>query len=351
MSVRVLRYSRPNAELRGMISRLLSPEQLRTIAASPDLEGALRLLLGTGYSEVARDLLDRGATVTDAERSLARGIGEAHRRTAFLLGGARSTLVVQMVRRLEVENLKTILRAKGRGEPVETVRPLLAPLGDMSSLPYEDLFQAGDVGDVIQLLSGGEYGRVLAAALPRYEAERTLFPLETALDLHYYGRLWDAVRSLSGKDLQVARQMIGTRFDVLNVDWILRYRLIFHLFPEEVFNYTIPHGWRIDDGAIRRAVPGEGVEAIASALPEPYRSIVAGAAGAPDPVERAGLVLQRHLVGVARSALSGDPFQLGVAVAFLWLKEAEAHDLQVVLEAKRYGLPLEATLARFWRAE
>ena len=154
---------------------------------------------------------------------------------------------------------------------------------------------------------------------------------------------------MSGRDLQVALRMMGTRFDLLNVDWILRYRLIYHLFPEEIFNYTLPHGWRIDDAAIRRAAPAEGIEAIASALPEPYRSLLGRVAGAPDPVERAGLLLQRYLVAFARSALSGDPFQLGVALAFLWLKEAEAHDLGVVLEAKRYDLPPEAIVDRFWR--
>lgn len=306
-------------------------------------------MLGTGYQEMARDLLDRGATVADAGRTLVQGLVEAYGRTAFLLGGERAALVVQMARKLELENLKVILRAKARGEAAEAVRPLLVPLQRLSELPYEDLLQGEDVEAVIQPLADTEYGPVLSGALPRYEAERTLFPLETALDLHYYRRLWEVVQGLSGRDLQVALRMMGTRFDLLNVDWILRYRLIYHLFPEEIFNYTLPHGWRIDDAAIRRAAPAEGIEAIASALPEPYRSLLGRVAGAPDPVERAGLLLQRYLVAFARSALSGDPFQLGVALAFLWLKEAEAHDLGVVLEAKRYDLPPEAIVDRFWR--
>ncbi len=349
MSVQLFRYSRPNAELRGMISRLLSPEQLRALAASSDLEGVLRLLVGTGYQEMARELLDRGATVADAERTLVQGLVEAYGRTAFLLGGERAALVVQMARKLELENLKVILRSKARGEAAEAVRPLLVPLQRLSELPYEELLQGEDVEAVIQSLADTEYGPVLSGALPRYGAERTLFPLETALDLHYYRRLWGVVQGLSGRDLQVALRMMGTRFDLLNVDWILRYRLIYRLFPEEIFNYTLPHGWRIDDAAIRRAAPAEGIEAVVSALPEPYRSLLGGVAGAPDPVERAGLLLQRYLVAIARSALSGDPFQLGVALAFLWLKEAEAHDLGVVLEAKRYDLPPEAIVDRFWR--
>ncbi len=345
----MLRYSRPNAELRGMISRLLSPEQLRALAAVPDLEGVLRSLLGTDYEEVARRLLDRRATTDDAERALVQGLVEAFRRTAFLLGGSQAALVVQMVRELELDNLKVILRAKARGESADMVRPLLAPLPGLSNLPYEELLRAEDVEAVVHLLDNREYGPVLAAALPRYEAEGNLFPLETALDLHYYRRLWEAVLGLSGRDLQVARRMMGIRFDLLNVDWILRYRLIYHLSPEEIFNYTLPYGWRVDDAVVRRAAPADGIDAIASALPEPYRSIVAGVSGAQDPVERAGLMLRRYLVRASRSALTGDPFQIGVALAFLWLKEAEVHDLRAVLEAKRYDLPPEAIADRFWR--
>ncbi len=349
MSAGLAQYSRPNAELRGMISRLLSPERLRAMAASPDLEGVLRLLLGTPYQEVARGVLERGATAEDAERSIVRGLVGAFRRTAFLLGGARAALVVQMARRLELENLKTILRAKARGEAVEAVRPLLIPMEGLSGLPYEELLRGEDVESVARALADTEYGSVLSSALPRYEAEGTLFPVETALDLHYYRRLWQFLAGLSGSDLRVARRMLGIRYDVLNVDWIVRYRLIYRLYPEEIFNYTLPYGWRIDDAVVRRAGPAEALEGIASALPEPYRSLLTGVAGAPDPVERAELVLQRYLVTVARSALSGYPFQIGVALAYLWLKEAEVHDLRSILEAKGYGLPIEAIVDRFWR--
>lgn len=348
MSQQLLRYSRPNAELRGMISRLLTPETLRGLAASPDLEGVLRLLLGTAYNDRASALLERSATVTDAERSAAESLVDAYHRTVYLLGGVQGRLAEEIARRLELENLKTILRAKARRDPAVAVLPLLVPLGSLSDLPLEDLLRAEDVETMARSLGSHHYGPVLRSALPRYAAEQSLFPVETALDIHYYRRLWAAVRALPDPDRRVAQHMMGTRYDVLNIDWILRYRLVYRLPPEVIFNYTLPYGRRVDDIAIRRAAPADSVDTIAAALPEPYRSLLSGLANLPDPLDRAELTLQRYLVRTARSALSGYPFQIGVALAFLWLKEAELHDLRAILEAKRYNRPAEATLAQLW---
>ena len=275
---------------------------------------------------------------------------DAYRRTALLVQGAGDGLVVEMARRMELDNLKAILRAKARGEPPEVVRPLLVPLGGLSDLPMEELLQAEDLEAMARELAETEYGRVLRSALPRYAAEHSLFPVEIALDLHYYRRLWSAVQDLRGLDRRVVDRIMGVRYDALNVDWIIRYRLIYGLSPEEVFNYTLPYGQRIDDEGVRRAASAEEVDGIAAALPDPYHSILLTVARGPDPVGQAGLVLQRYLVAVARSSLAGYPFHLGVAVAYLWLKESEVHDLRAVMEGKHHGRPVERIVDQMWGA-
>ncbi len=333
-----------------MISRLLTTEQLRALAASPDLEEALRLLMATAYETMATGLLERGATTEEVERAMSGNLVASYRRTVSIVGGRQGAVVEQMARRLELENLKTILRAKARGESVDAVRTLIVPMEELSDLPYDEMMRAEDLEAMARTLANTEFGPVLSAALPRYEAERTLFPVEVALDLHYYRKLWQVAQLLFGNDLRVARRIIGIRYDSLNIDWIVRYRLIYQLSPEEIFNYTLPHGWRVDNAVVRRAASGEGIEDVTSALPNPYRDLLSAVGSLPDPVERTGLILRRYLSAVARLSLAGHPFQIGVALAYMWLKEAELHDLRVVLEAKRYGFPVEMATDRFWRA-
>lgn len=279
---------------------------------------------------------------------LAHDLVGAYRRVIGLFRGGEAGLLEQMARRLELDNLKAILRGKVRGETQEYIRSLLWPLGPLSSLPIQELLLAQDVESIAASLAGTGYGRVLQNALPRYISEGSLFPVEVALDLHYYRRLWDAVEALSGQDRTVVGRVMAVRYDLLNIDWIIRYRLLYSLSPEEIYNYTLPYARLVDGETIRRAASGDGIEGIVAALPEPYHSLLSEPAGLPNPVERSIIATQRFLVSIARSALAGYPFHLGVAVGYLWLKEAEVHDLRSVFEGKRFGEPAESIVGGMW---
>jgi len=331
-----------------MISRLASREQMRVLAAAPDMDGALRQLLETPYRAMIARLLESEAPLSSVERLLVESMVDAYQRTARLFRGPAARLVAEMARSMELDNLKAILRSKTGGDPSVAVQPLLVPLGALSRLPTTDLLRAEAVDGMTSVLAGTPYGRALRDALPRYQAERSLLPLEIALDLSYYRTLWSAVQGLPEPDLRIAARLVGIRFDVLNIEWIIRYRLVYSLSPEEIFNYTLPFGLRIDNTVVRRAASVEGIEQIASVLPEPYRSTLSPMSGAADAVERAELELQRHLVHVSRLALAGYPFHIGAAIAYLWLKEAEVHDLTAILEAKRYRLTGEEITLRLW---
>jgi V/A-type H+-transporting ATPase subunit C len=333
-----------------MISRILPPDLLRSLAAAPDLEGALRSLLNTVYEARVTGLLESGATIDGAEIMLASELVRAYRRVIGLYRGGKAALLVQMAKRLELDNLKTILRGKVRGEPQDEISSLLWPLGSLSTLPTQELLLAQDVEAVAASLADTEYRRVMQNALPRYISERSLFPVEVALDLHYYRSLWDTLESLSGQDRSVAGRVMDVRYDLLNIDWIIRYRVIFNLSPEEIYNYTLPYARLIDGETIRSAASAEGIAGIVAVLPEPYRSLLSGPASLPNPVERSSTALQRFLVSTARSALAGYPFHLGVAVSYLWLKEAEIHDLRLLFEGKRYGASTETIIDGMWGA-
>lgn len=321
---------------------------LRSLATTPDLEGALRLLLNTGYENQATRLLDSGPNLEGAEMMLSYSLVEAYQRVIGLFRGDGERLLAQIARRLEMDNFKAILRGKVRGEPQDTIRSVLWPVGSLSKLPTQELLLAQDVESIAAILGDTGYGRVLYNALPRYTSENSLFPVEVALDLHYYRRLWEAVEALSGQDRLIVGRMMAVRYDLLNIDWILRYRLNFGLSTEEIYNYTLPYARLIDGETIRRASSAEGIDGIVAAFPEPYHSLLAGPASLPNPVESSALALQRYLVMVARSTLAGYPFHLGVAVSYLWLKETEIHDLRTLFEGKRYGETAESIVSGMW---
>src|SRR5438046_504689 len=83
--------------------------------------------------------------------------------------------------------------------------------------------------------------------IKRYSAEQSLFPLEVALDLSYWRHLWAEARKLTGQDQEQGVKIIGALLDMNNLMWAIRYRVYHKLSEEELINYTLPFGYRVQD--------------------------------------------------------------------------------------------------------
>ncbi|MDI6903694.1 MAG: ATP synthase A1 subunit C [Methanocellales archaeon] len=86
---------------------------------------------------------------------------------------------------IDVSNLKTLLRAKSERMPSEEIKPYLLPMGyAISDEMLGVLADADDVESIATALEGTKYGDILMNALPEYEADGSLMPLELALNSH-----------------------------------------------------------------------------------------------------------------------------------------------------------------------
>ncbi|MCL5263922.1 MAG: V-type ATPase subunit [Chloroflexi bacterium] len=348
MNINAIRYAKPHARVRAMISELVTPGQKRGLVVSPGLEDALRQLYSTTYGTELAGVPTDGIRLLPVEKAFERNLVNAYDRVIRSLDGPPRVLVVEMLRRCEVDNLKAILGGVVTGVGAEEVGPNLLPLGRLSRLRLDDLLAARSVTDVIDSLGNLHYARVLRGALDRYEHEQSLFPLEVALDLYYYRHLWSVVEALPSSDRAIATRMMGMRYDVINVDWMLRYKAIYHLSAEEIFNYTLPYGYKIDDEVIHRAGSAPDLSSLIAELPDPYRQLLQPLTKESGNIWQLEVGLNRYLWHGAKATLAGYPFQIGVILAFLFLKEAEIHDLKAILEGKRYGRSPDEIVAFLW---
>jgi vacuolar-type H+-ATPase subunit C/Vma6 len=204
----------------------------------------------------------------------------------------------------------------------------------MTVLPAQAMVESGSVAAAVELLRGTPYYDVLSFAMKRYNAEQSLFPLEVALDLHYWRQLWAEARKLLGQDQGPAMRIVGSLLDMNNLMWAIRYRVYQHLSEEELINYTLPFGYHVSDEDVRAIAAGAdipslitrlypGVPNVNELLEEPARGL---------PVLE--LELKRYLMQQCMAAFVGNPFHVGVPLAFLVLSDLEVQDLTVLIEAK-----------------
>jgi len=234
-----------------------------------------------------------------------------------------------------------VLRGIVTKAPWERVRFVLFPFGPDTVLPAQEMVEASNVAAAVDLLRGTPYYDTLSYAMRRFSAEQNLFPLEVALDLSYWRGLWKNVIMLSGEDKLQTMRIIGGMVDMNNLMWAIRYRVFHHLSEEELINYTLPIGYHARDEDIRAIAAGADIaqvvkrvypnlEGVDEMLQDPHTGLPA-----------LELKLQRLVADKCRAAFVGNPFHIGVPLAYLILNEMEIQDLIVLIEAKSSNVPIE----------
>jgi vacuolar-type H+-ATPase subunit C/Vma6 len=337
-------YSRAQAIVRARYSTLLDDEEWAGLIECRDYGALVSLLAKSVYAphlQIAIELLTPRRTVYQLRWRLA---GDYETLIDVVPDPGRQ-VIMSLWQSYEIDNLKAALRGVETGASWDQVRHLLSPMGRSVSLKMTDLermVRSGSVERAVDRTVDTPYYDTLIHALERYRREHNLFPLEVALDLDHRRGLWASVQRLSGRDATEAQRLIGTVLDRDNLLWALRYRLYHHLSEQEIVNYTLPFGYRVHDEDIRAIAAGDDVRQIVLRLyPE-----LGELEEIDDPAGGRLTLLEQHLwaqlMEMCRGVFSGNPFHIGLPIAYLLLRENEIRNLTTVVEAKASDLPAEA---------
>ncbi len=334
----IFKYAYPNAKVRALKGRLLPEETFRGLLHCERFEEVLNVLHSTHYSDALSELPGTEISGSQLNTVLYRSLFQDYEKTIRALDRSLQPFFILFYQKYELTNLKTILRGIFSRAAPEDVQVLLLPSGRYTLFSKDALLSFRNVQDVITHLQGSFFEYPLNRALHRVEEEQEIFPLEMALDLHYYHTLWDAMKQLPSAEQKIIRKLLGIWLDILNLSWIARFKEEYHFSPEEILNYTIHHGANFKLKDRRQLSEAKNADAILEFL----QTTVYGK-GLPKQLELSTLhiLLSRYLIAQLRTYFSGNPFQVGVILGYLWLKEFEIFDIISIAEAKKYGLSLE----------
>jgi vacuolar-type H+-ATPase subunit C/Vma6 len=334
-------YAALHAHARAIYSAKLDPPTRARLIAAADLKALIDTLLDTAYGPHLRVIAEERLTARRTVYQLRGRTAEIFTAIIHWTPGPSRAIMAQVYRHNEIDNLKAVLRGVENRAAWSRIQFVLFPFGSDTVLPIEKMAESDDIRSAVEKLRGTVYYETLDHAMDRYNAEQSLFPLEVALDLQYWRSLWSGVHSLPGPDREQCIRLIGSRMDMNNLMWAIRYRVYYGLSEEEVINYTLPFGYRVQDEDLRRIAAGADIPHIVARI---FPDIADAAALLDDP--RRGLPLLearlgRHVARQCRAALGGYPFHVGVPLAIAMLSEMEAQDLTVLVEAKTLNMSPE----------
>lgn len=215
---RIGKYAFLNAKVRAMRSILLTEGVYQRLMEAHSLQELIQLLSDTQYQHLA----DSGKfkEAAEIERVLTYEESRRIREIEKHSEGDVREFISLFLERYDAERLKVLLRRwhDKEQEGDEWIRRKI-----VFDLPVDAMLSATRLKDIVVLLEGTPFQKPLTEAAEAYSEEKSVFPLELAVDRSVYERLWAAVETFGREDRKIAGRLLGLEVDLKNLEWLGRF--------------------------------------------------------------------------------------------------------------------------------
>lgn len=335
-------YGYVNARVRGMRSYLLTKDFVLRLVETESFEALHSMLDQTVYRRELNEAVLTHPERPDYDQALSLNQIASFRKILDSTGGEAHNLCVILMSRYDVQNIKTVLRGKkGNATPSE-VLALVVPVGAVKMDTLEQMAQAREVRDAINVLVSqqNKYGQALASAYGAYQKkDQDLAVLELALDKFNYR---DGISQLAGNDrnVEMVRQMITAEIDMRNVSTLVRIRGL-KLDDDEVEELRIDGGTLARDQFLGLHRLGDIVQ-IVSEYPDPrFRKPLEKALADYQEIDIVAFdkELEHEIIRRGAAMSNVDVLGIGVIIGFMFSKQNEIINLRIILRGKMMDRP------------
>lgn len=176
-------------------------------------------------------------------------------------------LLIHWCRKIELYNLKALIRGKLLGLAYADIADNLHHLPQLIGLPHESLLRTESVAELLRRLEQGPYGEIARQARRVYEAKNEPFSLDATIDQRYYTRLLKLARKLPAGESPDLMTLLKGEIDRQNLQWILRYRFHYRLPPAQTYYLLIPFGQKLGRDRLHRLVNCSDLAQVLELLP------------------------------------------------------------------------------------
>ncbi len=334
MSVRNEAYL--HARVSVMMGRLLTPTQIEAMLSRPlpeqeEMIGSAQL--STLFPQTA------AAPLLALEQRIIASVLDDFRVLIRPLTGAARDFLMHWVHRLELSNLKAILRGKLAGRSIQDIRSDLLDVGSFTTLPIEQLLRTEDFSELLRQLETTTFADIARQARVAFETEHDLFAVDATVDRRYFSGVVARAGRLETDHGRLFRALVGSILDRVNLVWLLRYRFVYQLPAAQTFYLLVSSSYRLNTQRLAELVKLEAFEEVLAALPEPLQTLLAGAHNPFEVTQR----MEQLTTQAAQRALHYSPSALTRAFAYLICREFDLRKVRAI--AKAQILQLDVALA------
>lgn len=331
----VVKFAAVNTKIRVLESKFLNKQQIKALIDCKSYKETLQYLKeSTNYGEVLKhyNLVDihRGELELILKKST---IQKYNQLIHYLNGDFRNLLKILFIK-LEVEDLKVIIRGKYIGKTSEEILPLIICDDSISNINFKELILTKSIEVLVEKLKDTIYYKHISN-LAKDIPQEGLFRMEMTLDFIYFICLRKFVKKLSIEDRKIIEQINGIQADLLNLQWILRGKKYYELTPEVLFNYTIHDSSKLKKDDLKKLCYTKSLNEFYEMVEKlPYGELFSKTKGTDYLIEKE---ISAYLKNIYKRLKRENKMNISVLISYLELELLECRDIISIVENKRYN--------------
>ena len=330
----LLSYSGISAKIRAMQSKLTTEEQFQEILQLSSVPQVITYLKHTKEYEEAWASLDENTLHRgQIEKLLKASVFNNFSRIYQFSNPEQRKFLDLYSKRYEIRVLKEIMTDlfdHRNTDPVD-VTPYRDFFRKHSNMDLDRLIACTSMEEFITALKGNEFYLPLSQ-IQNHESA-LLFDYGMVLDLYYFTQIWNVRKKLfSGNDLKQITHAYGEKFDMLNLQFILRSKRYYKMEPAAIYAQLIPVNYKLKKEEITALVEATSKEEGEQIFSRTWYGRKYQQLNLISMEELYNSLLRTVLEKEARK----DPYSVAVLYSYLYHKEHEVNRLTIALECVRY---------------
>lgn len=286
-----------------------------------------------GFGELVMQYKKQDIHRSDLEIILDRYVVSQVEQMLHYFSGDYKNFFKTLLMEYEIVDLQLLLRSIARNEPMKEIEENFIHSTKYGLTCYSKLLNCNNVIQFVENLRGSEYYDALKT-LTQEDIIKREFHMEMRLYILYYKTLMKRAEKLSQKDHKIAVEMIGSKIDFANVQWIYRATKYYDISPEEILIYSLPGGTKVSYRKLKTLCYTKSIEEMKQ-LANKYLGRELFDHEGDVFLER---TMDRYLYQYAKK-LEVDKPNVATVLAYICMLTTEVQDLVALTEGIRYELP------------
>lgn len=330
----LLTYSGINTKIKAMEARQISKDEYNKISNMETVADFIALLKAhPGYKEILIHYDEHELHRSDVERILINSLYVDYIKIYRFANQDQRKALELLFFRYEISVIKSCMRLIHNADDNYDLSSFDYFFQKHSEIDVSSLAASQSIEEFIQHLQGTKYYTIFSRVLNSNPLSS--FDFEVQLDIYYFTSCWKRKdKVLTGNNLKIYTEQLGTEIDLQNILWIYRSKAIYDMISTDVLPHIIPVNYKLSKDQLLKLINSATIDEFLSLLRTSDYKMIA-AAIQENAVEAAN---DKLLQSIYKRNKEKYPASVASLFYYLYLKEMEISQLTTAIESIRYQL-------------